>query len=107
MVRTQGFHPCNRSSILLGVTFFLMRKMVFWKVFIILLNIFPNPFVRLANIFVKKTKIKNSFYLSNSKQKIPLKVYLSNNKQKTPTLILFPGATPLGEDHLMLNKFAK
>lgn len=81
--------------------------MVFWKVFIILLNIFPNPFVRLANIFVKKTKIKNSFYLSNSKQKIPLKIYLSNNKQKTPTLILFPGATPLGEDHLMLNKFAK
>lgn len=80
--------------------------MVFWKVLIILFNIFPNPFTRFVNIFVKNPNIKSSFYISSNKKKIPLKIFLSKNLNKTATLILFPGATPMGENHLMLNKFA-
>ena len=81
--------------------------MVFWKVLIILFNIFPNSFTKFVNVFVKKSKIKNSFYISSDKKQIPLKIFLSKNDKKTATLILFPGATPMGENHLMLNKFAK
>ena len=81
--------------------------MHFWKIFIIIGNIFPNPINWIINFFIKKPKIKNSFYFSSNSEKFPLKVYSPNTKRKIPALILYPGATPLAENHIMLNEFAK
>lgn len=95
------------AVVLLFLVMIFHRRIRFiWRLFVIVGSTVPSPLQSLLSKVSRNATMESSHYSDGNKNDQPLRVYHPNGAPKCAAFILYPGASPTGEEHEAMNGLA-